>query len=118
MFAPGKVKTKIEEALRLLRANELDKALTLLLEANKQSESSIANRFIGEILLLRKDPQALSYLKVAFLDFQSDPVFLNTLCYASIMFNDKEYARKILSELRQIDPNNKNIKEFSRILAE
>lgn len=117
IYTPPSVRPKIEKALTHLRANEINKGLELLYKANKIEESSIANRLIGEIYLQGNDKRALNYLKKAYYDYLSDPAFLNNLCYASIAFNDYAYAKKILGELKQLDPNNSNIKRYEKALS-
>ena len=91
--------------MKHLQSKDIDKALDILYEANKIQETSISNRLIGEILLQKKDKRALTYLKKAYYEFSSDANFLNTLCYASIYYNDLDYAEKILLELKQLSPN-------------
>ena len=118
IYTPENVQKYIDQAIKLLKANKLDEALTLLYKSNSIQETSIANRFIGEILLHKKDINALSYLKKAYYEYSSDPNFLNTLCYASIYFKDITYAEKILTELKQLVPNSPNIKKYENAIAQ
>ena len=97
--------------------NNLDKAYSLLNQANETHETIIANRFLGDILLTRKDKKALYYLKKVYHAYNSDPDYLNTLCYACVYFKDFEYAKKILPELKQLSPDNKNIPAFEKEIS-
>jgi tetratricopeptide (TPR) repeat protein len=115
---PSEVRTKIENAVICLQSNEIEKAYTLLTEANKIKETNIAHRFLGDILLQKKDKKALYHLKKVYKDYNSDPNFLNTLCYACIFFKDFEYAGKILPELKQLSPDNKYIPSYEKAIAE
>lgn len=115
---PAEVKGYIDQAVKYLRANEIDKAFSLLNKANEIRETSAANRFLGDILLQRKDKKSLYYLKKVYADYSSDANYLNTLCYACIYFKDFKYAEKILPELKQLSPNNPNISNYEKRIRE
>jgi tetratricopeptide (TPR) repeat protein/lysophospholipase L1-like esterase len=108
----SKTKESIQAAIALFKARKFDEALKTLYKANEIEETSIANRLIGEILLNQEKPEALPYLKKAYHQYSSDPNFLNTLCYASMTFNDPVFAKKMLSELKQIAPHSEKIVLF------
>jgi len=59
LHIPADVRKIIDEATRHLQTNEVDKAYALLIRANEIHETSIANRFLGDILLQKKDRKAL-----------------------------------------------------------
>lgn len=50
------------------------------------------------------------------MDYSSDPDYLNTVCYASIYFEDYNYARKILPTLKKLSPDNPNIAAYKKML--
>jgi tetratricopeptide (TPR) repeat protein len=115
---PPEVRKPIEQAIHLLQMGAPDPAYKLLLEANQINETSVANRFLGDILLVRKDRNALMYLKKVYYDYKTDADYLNTLCYASILFGDYLYAAKILPELKDLAPQNPNIPKYERAIAQ
>lgn len=117
IYAPENVKKYLEQALADLKANKLDEALKILYQSNNIQETAIADRLIGEALIYKKNKTALTYLKRAYKEYNSNPEFLNTLCYASILFNDMNSAEKILSELKQLAPNSPNIKQFEKAIS-
>jgi len=55
-------------------------------------------------------------LKKIYVDYSSDPDYLNTVCYASIYFEDYNYARKILPTLKKLSPDNPNIAAYKKML--
>ncbi len=114
---PAEVKKLIEEAISLLQKGEINSAFNLLIEANQITETSVADRFLADILLMKKDEKALLFLKKVYYDYKTDLEYLNTVCYASIYFRDYEYASKILPELKQLDPGNPNIPKYEKALA-
>ena len=117
MHIPSDVRKIIDEATRHLQANEVDKAYALLIKANEIHETTIASRFLGDILLQKKDRKALFYLKKVYGAYNTDPNYLNTLCYACIFFKEYEYAKKILPELKQLSPDNPNIPDYEKMIA-
>jgi len=117
LHIPADVKKIIDQATRHLQANEVDKAYALLIRANEIHETSIANRFLGDILLQKKDRKALYYLKKVYSEYNTDPNYLNTLCYACIIFKEYQYAKKILPELKQLSPDNPNIPGYEKAIA-
>ncbi len=114
---PAEVKPIIDQATRHLRANEVDKAYALLLRANEINETVIANRFLGDILLQKRDKRALHYLNKVYGDYGTDPDYLNTFCYACIVFQDYQSAGKILQELKQLAPDHPNIPRYEKAIA-
>jgi len=114
---PAEVKNQIEQAISLLQRGEINLAYNLLIEANQITETNVANRFLGDILLMKKDKRALFYLKKVYYDYKTDLEYLNTVCYASVFFRDYQYASKILPELKQLDPTNPNIPKYEKALA-
>jgi tetratricopeptide (TPR) repeat protein len=118
IYSSSKVKELVDEALKLLKSGKTDEALTILYKANKIEESGITNRLIGEVLLSRNDQNALKYLKKAYQEYNSDPQYLNTLCYACIHFNELKFADKILIELKQLAPNNPNLKKYEDMIRQ
>ncbi len=111
---PSDVKQQIEQAIKDLQSGNIEKALSLLLDANKTHETSLASRFLGDIYLQRKDKKALFYLKKVYPDYSADPQYLNSICYASILFKDFKTAKEILPRLKQLSPNNPNIPVFEK----
>ena len=118
IYAPSGVKEYINQAIKHLQLKEYDAALAVLYKANKIQETNISNRFIGEILLQKKDRKALGYLKKAYYEFGSDPNFLNTLCYACIYFDDLDFAEKILGELKQLSPGSERVRNYEIIILQ
>jgi tetratricopeptide (TPR) repeat protein len=118
IYTPGSTREFIDQALKHLRAGEYDEALGVLYKANKVQETAIADRLIGEILLQKKDRNALIYLKKAYYEYSSDPKFLNTLCYACIYYDDLDFAEKILDELRQLSPDSKKISNYEMMIVQ
>jgi tetratricopeptide (TPR) repeat protein len=114
---PTDVRDLIKEAIKCLKSGNIDKGFALLNQANNIHETPVANRFLGDILLQRKDPKSLECLKKVYSDYSTDPEYLNTLCYASIYFKDFEYAKKILPELKRLSPNNPNIPAFEKKIS-
>jgi tetratricopeptide (TPR) repeat protein len=115
---PPEVSKKIQHAIRLLQSGSIDQAYDLLIEANQINETNVANRFLGDILLMRKDINAMLYLKKVYTHYKTDPEYLNTLCYACILFKDYAYAAKILPELKRLSPGNPYIPEYERVIAQ
>jgi tetratricopeptide (TPR) repeat protein len=107
----------VKEAYKCLQSGNTDQGLELLYKANKIQESVLADRIIGEILLQKKDKDALVYLKKVYRKYNTDAQYLNTLCYACITFNDFNSAKKILQELKQLAPNNPNIANYEKTLS-
>jgi tetratricopeptide (TPR) repeat protein len=118
LHIPSDVRKIIDQATRHLQANEVDKAYTLLMQANAIHETTIANRFLGDIMLQKKDRKAMYYLKKVYVEYNTDPNYLNTLCYASIFFKEYQYAKKILPELKQLSPNNPNIPGYEKMIMQ
>jgi predicted Zn-dependent protease len=118
IYSSTQVKEFINQAITQLKSGKADDALMTLQKANEIQETSIANRFIGEILLGKNDKRALDYLKKVYYESNTDPVFLNTLCYAYIHFNHFDLAQKILIELKQLDPGNPNIPKYERMITQ
>jgi len=107
----------VKEAYKSLQSGNTDKGLDLLFQANKIQESLVVDRMIGEILLQKKDKNALVYLKKVYRNYNTDAQYLNTLCYAFIYFKDYGSAKKILQELKQLAPNNPNIPNYEKTLS-
>jgi len=107
----------VKEAYKYLQSGNTDKGLDLLYQANKIQESVLADRIIGEILLQKKDKNALVYLKKVYRNYNTDAQYLNTLCYACIYFKEYGSAKKILQELKQLAPNNPNIPNYEKKLS-
>ena len=117
MRTPQDVSAIIKEAVGYLKSGNIDKGYTLLMQANRMHETNLVNRFLGDILLQKKDPQALDYLKKVYFDYNTNTEYLNTLCYACIYFKDYQYGQKILTELKQLSPNNPNIPAYEKKLS-
>jgi len=115
---PPDVRKIIEQAIKCLQSGNIDQALSLLNKANTIHETTLENRFLGDIWLKRRDRKALYYLKKVYSDYSTDPDYLNTLCYASIYFKEYTYAKKILPELKQLSPNNPNIPAFEKKISQ
>jgi tetratricopeptide (TPR) repeat protein len=113
---PADVRKLIEQAVKLLQKGAIDNAYELLMQANKINETSLANRFLGDILLVKKNKMALFYLKKVYPDYKADAEYLNTLCYACIQFDDYNYAARVLPELKKLSPGNPNIPNYERAL--
>ncbi len=118
IYTHESVRQFIDQALKHLKEGEYDEALEVLYKANKVRETVIADRLIGEILLQKKDRNALIYLKKAYYEYSSDPNFLNTLCYACIYYDDLDFAVKILDELKQLSPDSKKISNYEMMILE
>jgi hypothetical protein len=115
--APEDVSAIVKEAVNNLKAGNIDKGYSLLMQANSIHETNLVNRFLGDILLQKKDPKALDYLKKVYFDYNTNTEYLNTLCYACIYFRDYKYGQKILTELKQLSPNNPNIPAYEKKLS-
>lgn len=115
---PREVNELIQRAIVLLQKGNANSAFKLLLQANQISETSIANRLLGDIFLVNKNKEALAYLKKVYFDYKTDPEYLNTLFYASIIFEDFQYAAKILPDLKQLDPDNPNISKYKELIEQ
>lgn len=107
----------VKDAYKYLQAGNTDKGLDLLYQANKIQESILVNRMIGEILLQKKDKNALDYLKKIYRNYNTDAQYLNTFCYSLILFEEYDAAKKILQELKQLAPNNPNIPNYEKTLS-
>jgi tetratricopeptide (TPR) repeat protein len=114
---PAEVRDIIKEAIKSLQSGNVNRGFDLLNQANKIHETNLAYRFLADILIQRKDKKGLFYLKKVYLDYNTDPEYLNTLCYASIYFKDYNYAKKILPELKQLSPKNPNIPIYEKKLS-
>jgi tetratricopeptide (TPR) repeat protein len=117
IYSSAQVNEYIGLAIRQLKSGEMDNALITLQKANKIQETAPANRLIGEILLSKNDKRSLEYFTKIYYESNTDPTFLNTLCYAYIHFHYFDLAQKILIELKQLDPGNPNIVKYERMIA-
>lgn len=118
IYSSTHIKEFINQAITQLKSGKTDDALLTLQKANEIQETSVANRLIGEILLSKNDKKALDYFKKVYYESNTDPVFLNTLCYAYIHYNHFDLAQKILIELKQLDPGNPNIPKYERMITQ
>jgi len=118
LYSSTRVKDLIEQAIKQLKSGEIDDALNTLQKANEIQETNVANRFIGEILLSKNDKRSLDYFRKVYYESNTDPNFLNTLCYAYIHFGQFNLAQKILTELRQLDPGNPNIPKYEKMITQ
>jgi tetratricopeptide (TPR) repeat protein len=118
IYSSTQVKEYINQAITQLKSGKTNDALMTLQKANEIQETNVANRLVGEILLSKNDKRALDYFKKVYYESNTDPVFLNTLCYAYIHFNLFDPAQKILIELKQLDPGNPNIPKYERMITQ
>jgi tetratricopeptide (TPR) repeat protein len=92
-------------ASSLLEAGEPDLAAPFLYQSLKLSDSGFANKWIGQILLLKTHlHEGIQYLEKAARYLPDDPQLLFNLCRAYILTGQIDKAKKTFAELEKVDP--------------
>jgi tetratricopeptide (TPR) repeat protein len=117
MVVPNQVKAPINEALDQFKKGNVDKALKEFLASLEIKETTLANRYVGEILIKKHDPNALIYLLRAYPDYSTDESYLNDLCMMQVYYKMTGEAAKTLNTIRQINPVSKYIPVLEQFIA-
>jgi tetratricopeptide (TPR) repeat protein len=73
---------------------------------------------IGDIYKTQKNNEkALLYYKKVYDEFKFDARFLNDFILISLARNDMENAKKLLNEMKQIDPKNQNLRVLDMLIS-
>ncbi len=108
-FVPVQVESQIIRALTLYRAAKIDSALAEFLKSLEVKETSIANRYVGDILFKRNDSSSIVYYLKAYPDYKKDIDFLYKLGIVYLQNRLTDKAQAILEEMKGLDPDNKKI---------
>jgi tetratricopeptide (TPR) repeat protein len=108
-YIPVQVEEKVNHAYKLYREGKFDEALNLFLNTLEMKETSLANRCVGDILFTRNDSSSLIYYQKAYPDYQNNIDFLFNLGVLFIHYNQVEKAKKILNEIKNLNPGNEKI---------
>lgn len=116
LLFPEQVKNLIIKALDQYKAGNPDAALTDLLKSLEIKETPIANRISGEILLKRKNQNAIVYLLKAYPDFKNDVNFLYNLCISYMQNGKPGEANKVLNNMKRLNPNHERISQLEKFI--
>ena len=112
------VEKQIQDAMNLYKQHKFEPALKKFLKSLEIKETALANRYVGDILFLNNDSDAIFYYLKAYPDYKRNPDFLNNLGILYLQMNKPNKAAHILQEIKSIDPNYPTIKSLEdRILA-
>ncbi|HVO73628.1 MAG TPA: hypothetical protein VMT35_06370, partial [Ignavibacteriaceae bacterium] len=106
VLIPESVKPYIEKAEFYRRRGELNEALTELNEANKIKETAYSNLWIGKILAVQKNPEAVKYLEKAYTEFKDDPSLIYSLSLLYIMRKDFSKAKTTINDFVRVKGEN------------
>jgi len=116
LLFPEQVKPLIISALNHYKAGNLDAALNAFLRSLEIKETPIANRISGEILLKRKNQNAIVYLLKAYPEFKNDENFLYNLCISYLQNGKPDEAKKILANIKRLNPNHERIPQLEKLI--
>ena len=113
---PEMVKETLVYILKLV--NKLPEKDRIRLEITNERIANL-NFKLGEILKIsEKNEEALEYLKEAVTLSPNKPKYLDMLIEVCIILKKVRLARETLFKLRQVNPDNNKIDEFSRLVRE
>ena len=100
----------IEKAQTHLQNNELESALTLLLQSLKIQQTATANKWIAQILLRQKRvEQAIPYLEKTRKLIPDDAQLLYNLSAAYLTTGRLAAAKEVFGRLERVDPNHPDL---------
>ena len=106
---PVQVKEHVDRAYGLYKAGKFDAALSEFLVSLEIKETPLANRCVGDILFSRNDRGAVIYYQKAYAGYKYDVDFLVNLTILYVKNKLGKKAREVLSEIKQIDPDDKKL---------
>jgi tetratricopeptide (TPR) repeat protein len=110
------IKVLLDEATILMQQQRFDEALEVLYKSQKIKETTIADHFIGNLLLNKGDIRALAYLEKAYKGDPKDANMLSNLCVAYIRNKNFERASHILDEFKIVSEDNSRIQKLTNYL--
>jgi tetratricopeptide (TPR) repeat protein len=116
LLFPEQVKPLIISALNHYKAGKIDAALNTFLRSLEIKETPIANRISGEILLKRKNPNAIVYLLKAYPEFKNDENFLYNLCISYLQNGKPREAERIFNNIKRLNPNHESISHLEKLI--
>ncbi len=116
LLFPEQVKPLIIRALNHYKAGNIDAALSTFLRSLEIKETPIANRISGDILLKRKNQNAIVFLLKAYPEFKNDENFLYNLCISYLQNGKPNEAKKIFNNIKRLNPNHESIPKLEKIL--
>jgi tetratricopeptide (TPR) repeat protein len=115
-YIPFFVKDELTEAKSLMMAGNYDEALKILQKSLNIWDTPLANKYIGDILFIKRDNSLLYYYLKAYPDFNNDPDFLRSLCIAYLVNRKHDNASKIIADLKSLNPNYPEIPKLENLL--
>lgn len=117
-YIPYQTRDQVNQARLLIERNETGKALELLDSSLAIYDSHIAGRLAGEICMgLQQNEKALFYFNKVYPWFRFDPEFLQNFALVCLSVNDSAKAKKILGEIRDINPGYQGIERLNLLLS-
>ena len=113
-LVPLQVKNQISRALNFYSAGNFEAALNEFLKSLEVKETSIANRYVGDLLAARNDNSCIIYYLRAYPDYKKDVDFLFNLSRHYVQNDQIDEAQRILEELRQLDPDNEKVARIEK----
>ncbi len=116
LLFPEQVRPLIISALNHYKAGNTDAALSTFLKSLDIKETPIANRISGEILLKRKNQNALVFLLKAYPEFKNDVTFLYNLCISYLQNGKPDEAKRIFNNIKRLNPNHEIIPQLEKLI--
>jgi tetratricopeptide (TPR) repeat protein len=120
---PGTVSSEDERineltnlAMEQIRNKNPEMALKFLFSANAIRETTLADKMIGSLYFMQKDPRAYDYYQKAFLKNPLDPEVLNNLFLLALINNDTGQAQFYLDKFRKVSLDYRKIKSLENLL--
>ena len=115
---PAQVQDQVDNAYRLYKSGNYDQALTEFLNSLEIKETPLANRCVGDILFSRNNSKAIIYYQRAYPGYKFDVDFLVNLAILYVQNKLEKKARKVLNEIKQLDPGNEKIRPLEKNVRE
>jgi len=104
---------------QLLKQRAYDRALPLLFASIEIKNTGYANKWIGQIFMMKQQPmQAIPYFKEAYGFAPEDPQFLYNLGFAHTVTGHFAEAQNFLQQLEQLAPDFQKLDKLRQLLAE
>lgn len=116
-YIPLQVKSKVDEAQKMIAAKDYGRAIGLLSESLEIKETPVVFRLLGEVYYQNKEfEKSQQFLKKAYSEFKFDTSFLSVCFMADMATNNMEDAKKTLEQLKKTDPDFPGIVPFQAML--
>ncbi|HEY3369511.1 MAG TPA: hypothetical protein VGK10_01605 [Prolixibacteraceae bacterium] len=116
-YIPFQVKAQVEEAQKLMNANEDGKAIDLLLSSLEIKETPLVYKLLGELYYKNKAfEKSQQFLMKAYPEFKFDTSFLSAFFMVDAANNRLDRARITLEQLKKTDPAFPGIVQFQWIV--